>query len=136
MKKPKKTKLDRLTPETRALVEARHKAGFSQEALAARSGISIGPIVKFESGRKTRPHTDAMLRKAYAELSMMKFDKVKGDGGTLLDAAWLRRQTETFLRVNALGVVEKGGQAHFVISSETVYRFGKAILLASGKNID
>jgi len=53
-----------------------------------------------------------------------------------IDAAWLKRQTEIFLRQNCTAIVERDRLAHFVLSTDAVYEYGRTILLAAGKNVD
>jgi transcriptional regulator with XRE-family HTH domain len=53
-----------------------------------------------------------------------------------IDTAWLKRQTESFLRQNCTAIVERDRLAHFVLSTDAVYEYGRTILLAAGKNVE
>jgi DNA-binding XRE family transcriptional regulator len=133
-----KTELARLDPETRALVEARHKAGFSQAEIAKRAGVSVGPIHRFELGLPIWPRVKTALKAAYGSMDKLaiehkSFEHKAGDG---LNAAWLERQVETFLHGNSFGVVERDKRAQYVISYSKIYELARIVLLAAGKDIE
>jgi transcriptional regulator with XRE-family HTH domain len=117
------------------LVRIRQEAGLSQGVMAKRSGVSVITIVRFEHGKHVRIHTAKVIQSAYALVKKAP-DLQAFDGSGNLDAAWLRKQTENFLRQNCLGVVEKDKFAHFILSTDRVYEYGRILLLAAGKNID
>lgn len=121
--------------DLRALVRIRQEAGISQSILAKRAGVCAVTLAAFEHGQSVRIHTAKVLRQAYLMLARAPELQSFGEAG-ILDASWLKRQAESFLRSNSIGVVEKDKLAHFVLSSERIYEFGRIVLLAAGKNIE
>jgi DNA-binding XRE family transcriptional regulator len=117
------------------LVKARQEIGFSQTVMAKRAGVSVNTVVTFEHGRRVSARMAKTLRDTYTRIKIVP-DFQAFDGSGNMDAAWLRKQTETFLRNNCLGIVEKEKLAHFVLSTERLYEYGRILLLAAGKNID
>jgi transcriptional regulator with XRE-family HTH domain len=117
------------------LVRCRKKAGVSQLTIARRAGVSLPTIVNFERNRDLRPANDRAVRAAYGTIGKCTAIGLDGKPGQI-DSSWLRRQTESFLRANCLGVVEKDGKAHVVLSTERVYEYGRVLLLSVGRNVD
>ncbi|MFA5168935.1 MAG: hypothetical protein WC530_10455 [Candidatus Omnitrophota bacterium] len=118
------------------LIKRRREAGISQQSMGRLAGVSAITIINFEKGRPLRPLTKAAIDRAYNHIESYKSIGGRSFRGEV-DAAWLKRMTESFLRQNSSGVVETREKlAHFVVSSDRVYEFGRTILLAVGKNID
>ena len=113
----------------------RKTAGLTQAGIAKLAGLSVLTVCKFEHGRRVSPRTEKALQDAYRTAGMCSALGLDGRPGHV-DKEWLRRQTESFLRANSLGIVEKEKIAHFVLSSERLYEYGRILLLAAGKNVD
>lgn len=126
----------RVSPEIQALIDIRHKAGLTQTDIAKRAKVSVSTVSLFEKGRGGHERVQSALEEAYHLIETLGISR--SDRGGALDSSWLRRQTISFLKQNCLGVIEQKQShlAHFVLSSEDVYQFGRLILLASGKHVD
>ena len=120
----------------REFARLRSRAGISRAELAARARVSVSTVIRYESGSATRWITEQAIRRAYEDLVAARQMGLDPGHGRLLDSEWLRRYTDSFLRQNAAGVVEKQRLAHFVLSSDRLYEYGRLLLLQLGKNID
>jgi len=123
----------KIAPEIQAFIEVRREARISQALMAKRAGVCATTVMKFERGDRIGPMTEKPIRAAYEQISAL--GDIRGAGGEI-DATWLRRQTESFLKTQSLGFCEKDRLAYFVISAEKFYEYGRLVLLAAGKNID
>ncbi|MFA7334945.1 MAG: helix-turn-helix transcriptional regulator [Kiritimatiellia bacterium] len=134
MKKSSKRETIAATAARGELISRRRDAGISQKSMGHLAGVSVITIGNFEKGRPLRPLTRQAIEKAYDHIQSYKSigKAMRGE----IDKDWLKKMTDSFLRQNSTGVVEKEKMVHFVISSGQVYEFGRTILLAAGKNID
>jgi DNA-binding XRE family transcriptional regulator len=128
--KQSQTLADRL-----ALVRRRKAAGLSQGGVARLAQVSTTTICHFEKGIEIRPALEKSVREAFSRI-MDASEIINPERKGAMDKEWLRRQTDSFLRSNCLGVVEQDNKVHFVLSFERAYEFGRALLLAAGKNVD
>jgi len=119
----------------REFARLRSRAGISRAELAARARVSVSTVIRYESGSATRWITEQAIRRAYEDLVAAR-QLGLDPGHVRLDSEWLRRYTDSFLRQNAAGVVEKQRLAHFVLSSDRLYEYGRLLLLQFGKNLD
>ena len=124
-----------VTAGRREFSRRRAQAGISRADLAIRAHVSLSTVIRYESGAPTRWASEQAIRRAYEDiLAARQLGPDSGRGH--LDAGWLRRYTDSFLRQHAVGVVEKQKLAHFVLSSDRLYEYGRLLLLQLGKNID
>jgi transcriptional regulator with XRE-family HTH domain len=126
----------RAAQERQALIDRRKAAGMSQTNLARLARVSTSSVYNFENGRCLRPLVTQEIIKAYDRIIPTVSLGTEFPRRGSLDSAWLKKQTESFLRGNCLGAVEQKKIIHFVLSSDRVYDFGRTILLAAGINID
>ncbi len=115
--------------------QRRRAAHISQVGMAKLAGVSSVTIANFEKNRPLRPITRAAVERAYGNIQDCSV-LAQGIRNGELDSCWLKKQTESFLRANCLGVVEKEKMVHYILTPGRVYDFGRLVLLAAGKNID
>jgi predicted transcriptional regulator len=117
------------------LVRRRKAAGLSQGGVARLAQVSTTTICHFERGIEIRPALEKSVREAFSRI-VDASEMINPERKDAMDKEWLRRQTDSFLRSNCLGVVEQDNKVHFVFSFDRAYEFGRTLLLAAGKNID